>query len=195
VRAGESIHGNSCSFTSTPTPVLKRTIMLLALLAAPVAAQSSAAPAMSDARILWEDVANYLVQSAVDMPAEKYAFKPTPAVRSFGEIIGHVAGSQNMFCAMALGDQPPAEDAIEKTATTKEALVTALKASNDYCRKAYSQPDASLDGMMEVFGQQRSRRFTLLMNATHDNEHYGNLVTYLRMNGMVPPSSRPRARP
>lgn len=143
--------------------------------------------------MLWEDVANYLVRSAEDMPADKYGFKPTAAVRSFGEIIGHVAGSQNMFCAMALGEKPPAEDAVEKAATTKDALVAALKASNDYCRKAYAQPDTNLDGMLTVFGQQRSKRFTLLMNATHDNEHYGNIVTYMRMNGMVPPSSRPRA--
>lgn len=173
--------------------MLKRALLLLAVVAGPLAAQGAAAPRMSDARMLWEDVANYLVQSAIDMPADKYAFKPTPAVRSFGEIIGHVAGSQNMFCAMALGEKPPAEDAVEKAATTKDALVAALKASNDYCRKAYALPPESLTGMVDVFGQQRSKMFTLLMNATHDNEHYGNLVTYLRMNGMVPPSSRPRA--
>ena len=173
--------------------MLKRAFLLLAVCASPIAAQGSATPPMSDAQMLWEAVANYLVQSAMDMPADKYAFKPTPAVRSFGEIIGHVAGSQNMFCAMAMGEKPPAEDAVEKAATTKDALVTALKASNDYCRKAYTQPAASLTGMVDVFGQQRSKLFTLLMNATHDNEHYGNLVTYMRMNGMVPPSSRPRA--
>jgi uncharacterized damage-inducible protein DinB len=173
--------------------MLKRALVLLAALASPLAAQGSAAPPMSDAQMLWEDVANYLVQSAIDMPADKYSYKPTPAVRSFGDIIGHVAGSQNMFCAMVLGEKPPAEDAVEKAATSKDALVAALKASNDYCRKAYAQPASSLTGMMDVFGQQRSKPFILLMNATHDNEHYGNLVTYMRMNGMVPPSSRPRA--
>lgn len=173
--------------------MLKRTLVLLVLAASPLVAQGGPARPMSDAQMLWEGVAAYLVQSATDMPAEKYSYKPTPAVRSFGEIIGHVAGSQNMFCAMALGEKAPEEDAVEKSATTKEALVAALKASNDYCRKAYAQNDDALGGMVDVFGQQRSKRFTLLMNATHDNEHYGNLVTYLRMNGMVPPSSRPRA--
>lgn len=172
--------------------MLKRALLLLAVVASPLAAQGAAAPAKTDAQMLWEDVANYLVQSAMDMPADNYGFKPTPAVRSFGEIIGHVAGSQNMFCAMALGEKPPAEDAVEKAATTKDALVAELKASTDYCRKAYAQPAGSLTGMMDVFGQQRSKQFILLMNATHDNEHYGNLVTYMRMNGMVPPSSRPR---
>jgi uncharacterized damage-inducible protein DinB len=173
--------------------MLKRALVLLAVIASPLAAQGSAASPKSDAQMLWEDVANYLVQSAMDMPADKYSFKPTPAVRSFGEIIGHVAGSQNMFCAMVLGEKPPAEDAVEKAATSKDALVAALKASNDYCHKAYTQPAGSLTGMLDVFGQQRSKMFTLLMNATHDNEHYGNIVTYMRMNGMVPPSSRPRA--
>jgi uncharacterized damage-inducible protein DinB len=143
--------------------------------------------------MLWQNVTGYLVQSAQDMPAEKYGYKPTPAVRSFGEIIGHVAGSQDMFCAIALGEKPPAEDAVEKSATSKEALIAALKASNDHCRKAYMLSDSDAAGMADVFGQQASKLFVLMMNATHDNEHYGNLVTYLRMNGMVPPSSRPRA--
>lgn len=172
--------------------MMKRALVLMALFASPLGAQGGAGAPKSDARMLWEDVANYLVQSAEDMPADKYGFKPTPAVRSFGEIIGHVAGSQNMFCAMVLGEKPPAEDAVEKAATTKDALVAALKASNDYCRKAYAQPMSSLTGTLNVFGQQRSKVFIQLMNATHDNEHYGNIVTYMRMNGMVPPSSRPR---
>ena len=179
--------------TPTTTPMLKRSLALLVVLASPLAAQNAAPAPMSDAQMLWEGVASYVLQSAIDMPADKYGFKPTPSVRSFGEIIGHVAGSQNMFCAMALGDKAPAEDAVEKAATTKDALVAALKASNDYCRKAYTLPAASLAGMVDVFGAQRSKGYALLMNATHDNEHYGNLVTYLRMNGMVPPSSRPRA--
>jgi uncharacterized damage-inducible protein DinB len=171
--------------------MLKRTLTALVLAASPLAAQSSSPVAAS--RMLWEDVTRYIVQSAADMPDDKYAWKPTPAVRSFGEMIGHVAGAQNMFCAIALGEKPPAEDAVEKSATTKDALVQALKASNDYCRRAYAQSDVDAAGMVNVFGQQQSRLFVLMMNATHDNEHYGNLVTYLRMNGMVPPSSRPRS--
>jgi uncharacterized damage-inducible protein DinB len=173
--------------------MLKRALAILALAASPLAAQGSPASAIANARMLWEDVAGYLVQSATDMPAEKYGYKPTPAVRSFGELIGHVAGSQNMFCAMALGEKPPAEDAVEKAATTKEALVQALQASNESCRRAYAQGDADASGTVSVFGRQQSRLYVLMMNATHDNEHYGNVVTYLRMNGIVPPSSRPRS--
>jgi uncharacterized damage-inducible protein DinB len=173
--------------------MLKRSLAVLVLAASPLAAQGNAASPVSAARTLWENVTDYLVQSAQDMPAEKYGYKPTPAVRSFGEIIGHVAGSQDMFCALALGENPPAEDAVEKSATSKEALIAALKASNDHCRKAYMLSDDAATAMADVFGQRQSKLFVLMMNATHNNEHYGNIVTYLRMNGMVPPSSRPRA--
>jgi uncharacterized damage-inducible protein DinB len=177
--------------TQIPTAMLKRAITMLVFAASPLVAQRSSPVAAS--RMLWEDVTGYLVQSAKDMPEDKYSFKPTPGVRSFGELIGHVAGAQHMFCAIALGEKPPAEDAVEKAATTKEALVKALQASNDDCRRAYTQSDADASGTVTVFGRQQSRLYVLMMNATHDNEHYGNVVTYLRMNGIVPPSSRPRA--
>ena len=169
--------------------MLKRALTLLVFATSPLYAQDGSAVAAS--RMLWQDVTNYIVQSAMDMPAEKYAYKPTASVRSFGELIGHIAGSQNMFCAMALGEKPPAEDAIEKSATTKDDLVKALKTSNDNCNRAYMQKDADVQGTVDLFGRQSSRLLVLMMNATHDNEHYGNIVTYMRMRGMVPPSSRP----
>ena len=94
-----------------------------------------------------------------------------------------------MFCAMALGEKAPSEDAI--TAKTKTELVEALRQSNQSCERAYAQSDASAGANIDVFGEQHSRLYALMMNVTHDGEHYGNLITYLRMNGMVPPSSRP----
>ncbi len=169
--------------------MLRHSLVLVALAASSVAAQG-ADPHTANARMLWENSTNYLTQSAADAPEAVYAFKPTPEVRSFGEILGHVAGSQNMFCAIALGETVPAEDAVEKAAKTKVALVAALKASNDYCARAYAATDAANAPMVDLFGRQRSRLYTLLMNVSHNNEHYGNLVTYLRMNKLVPPSSK-----
>jgi uncharacterized damage-inducible protein DinB len=96
-----------------------------------------------------------------------------------------------MYCAIALGEQPAAEDAVESRKLGKDALIAALKKSNEDCARAYAQDDASAAGMVDVFGSQRSRLYVLMANAAHDSEHYGNLVTYLRMNGMVPPSSQP----
>ncbi len=98
-----------------------------------------------------------------------------------------------MFCAMARGQAPPAEDAVEKGTKTKAALVAALEASNKDCAGAYQQTEKSLAGMVDVFGAQHSRFFVLIQNTTHDNEHYGNIVTYMRLNHMVPPSSKPRS--
>jgi uncharacterized damage-inducible protein DinB len=172
-----------------------RIFLALALSASPALGQAPTSPdksAVAAVRDLWKSNMEYIIQAAADVPEDKYAFKPTPEVRSFRELFGHVAGAQAMFCAMALSETPPAEDAIEKSVMTKTAMIEALKKSTRDCERAYAQTDAALTGMTDVFGQQRTRLWTLMMNAQHNGEHYGNLVTYLRMNGIVPPSSRPR---
>jgi uncharacterized damage-inducible protein DinB len=169
-----------------------RSLVVFSLATAPLLAQGRPAPSpVADARALWKESADYIVASAMDVPDTKYGFKPTATVRSFGEMIAHVAGAQGTFCAIALGEKPPAEDAVEQTAKTKAALIEALRSSNAYCARAYAQSDAATAATVDLFGEPRTRLYTLMMNAMHDNEHYGNLVTYLRMLGMVPPSSRP----
>jgi uncharacterized damage-inducible protein DinB len=176
---------------------MSRIAYLVALLcAAPLAAQTPADPpptnfAVSVAGSAWHSVVNYIQRAAEQVPDSDYAFRPTPDVRTFGELIGHVAGSQAMFCAAALGEPQPAEDAVEKNATTKTELVAALKASSESCTRAYALTDAQAQAKVKMFGQQMSKLDILIMNATHDNEHYGNIVTYMRMKGMVPPSSQP----
>ena len=174
--------------------MLTRSLILLAAAAVPSFAQG-ASPEKTHTRnalLLFNQVRDYIVQSAADMPENAYSFKPTPDVRSFGELIGHIAGAQRVFCASALGETPPAEDAIEKSAKTKAALIAALKESNDYCARAYQQTDAAAAAPADIFGTKATRMLALLENVTHDNEHYGNIVTYMRMNKLVPPSSRPR---
>jgi len=147
-------------------------------------------PVGNDIRALWLQSADYLARSAAAVPESSYTFKPTPAVRSFGAIIGHVAGTQYLLCAVALGQKAPAEDEIEKTRSTKPSLIEALTQSTETCRKAYAQTDAQLNAAAEVFGSPGTRRSALLLNATHNFEHYGNIITYMRMKGMVPPSSQ-----
>jgi uncharacterized damage-inducible protein DinB len=173
-------------------------LALLVSLASPATAQmktmaKKAAPgsssAVADIRAQWKNMSGYVLQSAIDVPEDKYGFKASPDVRSFAELFAHVAGSQSMFCAVALGERQPAEDAVK--ATTKAALIEALRNSNADCDRAYAQSDAAASRTVDVFGEQHSRLYALMMNATHDGEHYGNLVTYMRMNGMVPPSSKP----
>ncbi|HEX6574482.1 MAG TPA: DinB family protein [Gemmatimonadaceae bacterium] len=169
---------------------MKRIAVSLAamLVAAPVFAQS---PGVDAAKANWQGMSNYITRAAEQMSEADYAYKPVAGVRSFGQLIGHIAGSQYMFCAIVLGEPARGEDDIEKTKTTKADLVAAMKASNDYCAKAYAMNDGQAAGMIKLFGQDRSRMHALVMNGVHLGEHYGNIVTYMRMKNMVPPSSQP----
>ena len=178
---------------------MNRLLVATALVAAPPAlasAQAPAAPAANAAitavrsvAMPYESVKVYVLKAAEDMPEAKYGYRPVDGVRTFGQLVGHVADAQQMFCAGALGEAPPTTS-VERTATTKEALVAGLRASIATCDRAYAQADAAAMQPMTLFGQQTTRLGALSMNAAHSYEHYGNLVTYLRMNGMVPPSSQ-----
>ncbi len=173
--------------------------MLRAILAAaalPLVVSSAAAQSVSatgEARTLWKSIIGNLNQAADELSESMYAYRPTPDVRTFGELFAHIAGSQKMYCAMALGESVPDEGDVEKTAKTKAAIVAALKASNEYCEKAYALSDDKVKASVDIFGEQHPRLYALLANASHDGEHYGNIVTYMRLNKLVPPSSRPRA--
>ncbi len=177
---------------------MRNAIVLLLLAAGPAAAQTGApAPAappmtpVAEARALWMQASAFLTRAADGTPDSSFAFRPTPAVRSFGQLIAHVAGAQRMFCGLALAEPTGSEDDIEKSATTKAAIVAALRESNSYCARAYTMSEADAAAVIDLFGAPRTKRYALLMNATHDNEHYGNVVTYMRLMGMVPPSSQP----
>ena len=169
--------------------------VILAAAAVPAIVSSAAAQSLSataEARTLWKSIIGNLNQAADELPESLYSYRPTPDVRTMGEMFAHVAGSQKMYCAMALGDKAPDEGDVEKTAKTKAAIVAALKESNTYCERAYAQSDDKVKASVDIFGQQRSRYYALIANASHDGEHYGNIVTYMRLNKLVPPSSRPR---
>jgi uncharacterized damage-inducible protein DinB len=158
-------------------------------------AQTNPSPMVAEARSEWQAMIGFITKAAEQMPEADYAFKPTPAVRSFGQLIGHLADGQSIICAAALA-QPTtaAEGDIENKVTAKAALIAALRTSTELCTRAYAQTDAATTGMTKLFGQDRTRYAALMRNAVHDGEHYGNLVTYIRLKGMVPPSSQPPAR-
>ncbi len=174
---------------------MKRVLAVLLLaLPVPATAQEQAKPAgdagVAALRAVWESVSGYVLRSAEQMPEADYGFRPVETVRTFGQQIAHVAGSQYSMCAAALGEPPRAEDEIEKSMTTKAQLVAALRASTEYCRRAYAQSDADAARSITMYGQSVNRMYALALNATHDGEHYGNLITYLRIKGRVPPSSQ-----
>src|SRR5689334_19599438 len=140
-------------------------------------------------------LSNNVVRAAEKMPEENYSFKPTPDVRSFGQLVGHVADANYMFCALASGEANPAKN-IEKTKTSKADLVAAVKDSVAYCNKVY-------DSMTDAKGSETTKfrsfdlaKLTLLsLNTAHTDEHYGNMVTYLRLKGIVPPTSESQPAP
>ena len=170
---------------------MKRILCIsLFAVAGPLAAQS-APGAVATSSSVWSSTIGYIIKSAEQVPEEMYSYKPTPDVRSFGQLIGHVAGAQYLYCAAVLGDKAGGEGDIEKSKTSKADLVAAIKASTEYCKKAYKVTNAAAQRMTKVFGENHTKLYALMSNASHDAEHYGNIVTYLRMNKMVPPSSQP----
>ena len=177
---------------------MKRLLLLL-LLASPSAVLAQAAqntasdPVANSARPLYQQAKAYLLQAAEQMPEAEYAYKPTPEVRSFGQLIGHIANAQYAICGAALGEQSSSKEDIEKARTTKAPLMEALRASFEVCDRAHAQADAALLQSTKLFGRDQTRLGALILNTAHDFEHYGNLVTYMRMKGMVPPSSQPRS--
>jgi len=173
---------------------MQRLVWMLALLCvsgAPAAAQTA-----SDAvRSSWNSVKRDIKESAEQMPEENFAFQPTAAVRSFGAILTHVAGASYELCASAKNEDAPfKEDSFEGKMTTKADIVKVTNEAIAYCDAAFAQlTDANMaDKVHAGFGGQNqvSRLTSLIGQIAHDNEHYGNLVTYFRLKNMVPPSSK-----
>jgi hypothetical protein len=124
------------------------------------------------------------------MPADAYSFRSTPQVRSFGEMIAHVADAQVLMCGMVKGESPAAT---ARSKTTKAELVTVLKASFDYCDPVYeTMTDAAGAAMVKWARWDMTKLGLLNWNISHDNEMYGIMGAFLRLKGLVPPSSEGR---
>jgi uncharacterized damage-inducible protein DinB len=172
---------------------------LSAVLPAQQESQAPAAPAnpiTASERGLYALLSGNAVKAAEKMPEENYSFRPTSDVRSFGQLVGHVADANYNFCALAVGDPNPAKN-IEKTKTTKADLVAAIKDSVAYCNKAFDgMTDAKGSDLVSLFGKYHLARLTVFsLNTAHTDEHYGNMVTYMRLKGLVPPSSESQPAP
>ena len=158
-------------------------------------ATTQANPLSTWNKFAYARVKDVLMKSAEKMPEENYSFKPVDTVRSYGQIVGHVADAQYAFCSLALGEKGPALD-IEHTKTSKADLIAALNSAFAYCDKAYDgMTDASAVQTIKLFGNDSPRLGALTVNNMHDLEHYGNLVTYMRLKNIVPPSSEQQPPP
>jgi uncharacterized damage-inducible protein DinB len=135
-----------------------------------------------------------LVEAAEKMPVADFAFKPTPDVRSFGQLVGHLANGNFYFCAQVKGEASPSKENFER-ATDRDAILKGLRDSLAYCDTAYNETtDANFNQAMKVaapggVNAQASRGSVLVFNTAHNNEHYGNIIVYLRLKGIVPPST------
>ena len=122
------------------------------------------------------EIQNAVTKSADMVPAAKYTYRPVATVRTFGELVAHVADSYAWYCSNASGKKVEWSDAIEKGKTDKATVTQKLKESLAVCTTAYASASSNVGPLMN--------------NVSHTNLHYGNIVTYLRMMGLVPPTSQ-----
>jgi uncharacterized damage-inducible protein DinB len=152
-----------------------------------------AQPISDSVRTAWQIAKKNIVESAEFMPEAHYSFKPAASVRTYGQILSHVAGANYEFCSAAKPEKSPHAEAAFESLATKAAITKTLNESVAYCDAIFAaMTDRNAPDTVEMpFGMGKATRVTpLLANIGHLNEHYGNLVTYMRMNGIVPPSSR-----
>jgi uncharacterized damage-inducible protein DinB len=153
-------------------------------------------PQLASAKGFYDMVKTNVLKSTDSMPEAKYSYKPVDSVRSYAQLLMHIADAQYFFCR-TVKDGKGTNNGIEKSALkTKGEIVTALKDAFAFCDSVYAGlTDASSVATITFFGNQPTKLALLSFNTAHVFEHYGNIVTYLRMNGIVPPSSEGQAPP
>ena len=150
-------------------------------------------PFSTDARQSYALVKNNLLKAAEKMPAEDYSFRTVPQVRTFAQMIGHVADAQLLMCQVVKGEKTTANVKFPPQKTDKADLVAALQASFDYCDPVYaSMTDRAGGAPVKWFRWDMSKMGLLNWNIAHDNEMYGIIGAFLRIKGLVPPSSEGR---
>lgn len=168
-------------------------VLLTALFAMPLRAQTS--PARPDPMVASiQDGANHLrylfTTAAEEMSEDDYTFRPTPDVRSFEQILAHVVESNYWFCSTAMGEEAPVSS-IPDSAMSREDVQEALSASFDYCDQAYAAmaDEMKASAMRDIMGKQRPALAVLNFRIYHGMLHWGNVVTYMRLRGRIPPSN------
>jgi uncharacterized damage-inducible protein DinB len=123
----------------------------------------------------FNEVNGWVTKAAEMVPADKYNYRPVDTVRTFGQLIAHITDSYNYFCAHGVGNKVEWSEAVEKGAIDKDTLLPKLKEAVGRCNAAYSSGNPQLR--------------PLFTNVGHTSLHYGNIITYMRMMGLKPPSS------
>ena len=173
---------------------MRKLTLLICMLMTPTIAMAQQAenqnnPLSEFNKRAYGQIKDWVMRSAEKMPEEHYNFKPTEAVRSYGQLIGHVADVQYMFCSIVRSEKNPGLK-IEQTRKSKAELITALKEAFAYCDQAYeTMTDATGNQLVKLGRSDTPKLSVLSVNVMHSSLHYGNLVTYLRLKNIVPPSS------
>jgi hypothetical protein len=171
---------------------MKRTLVVFLLLATATAfAQDNKNPVTSVVKEILPRQQKNLVAAAEEMPADKFGFKPTPAQMTFGSLVLHIIQSNSYLCAK-IGEVPETKTPGLKETNGKDRLVTALKASFDFCSTALGKVDDSkLGDAVELLGGREGPRAFALIALTNDwADHYGAAAMYLRLNGLLPPTAQ-----
>jgi len=175
---------------------MKRIFLFLALLAAvAVNAQQASAPVANPVSTTGKNqlprFSKNIVAAAESMPADKYNFKPTPEMNSFGHLMVHIVESNNLLCSKISGTAAP-ESKLAET-DTKDKLVAGLKASFEFCTTALANADDSkLSDPLVLFGNRPASRAAAFIGLSNGwSDHYGAEAIYLRLNGILPPTAQP----
>jgi hypothetical protein len=156
---------------------------------------------VGEVKTMYTNVHNNIGKAVEQFPADKLTWQPTPVVRSWARLIGHIIDDNNGACFLLAGEtqRPPrvdTADTVDSAANklSKDDLLKGYKESVERCQKAFAAVTEA--NMAERNGPAggRSKIGTLMYNTSHTNEHYGNIATYMRLNNLVPPSSAPRGQ-
>jgi uncharacterized damage-inducible protein DinB len=154
------------------------------------AAWGQGSPLASEVQGAYARLKPNILKAAEKMPAEDYSYKPTPDIRTFARVVNHVTEAQSHICGAANHVDPSAAPKVPADTADKAAILEALNASFAECDKAYAGlTDANMTELLAAGPAKRTRLSLLWGNVSHDNEQYATLSLYLRLKGLVPPSS------
>ncbi len=169
---------------------MKPILAVSILFAGAVGLLAQSNPLSATVKQFYEGSRNNIMRAAEKVPESDYGFRPTPDVRTFGEEVAHAAEWQTIACSAAKGEQLPNPAAGK---TSKADIIAALKQSSDYCDAVYAAlTDASAAQTVKFLGRDITRLGALMFNYGHNNETYGTMVPYMRLHGIIPPTSEPR---
>jgi uncharacterized damage-inducible protein DinB len=167
-------------------------ILFIAALGGSLALQAEENPLSTELKQNYDQRKNALLGEADRMSDADYSFKPTPEVGTFGSRVAHVADAQMMICSAVKGETKKADT---QGKTSKADLMAALKSSFDYCDGVYDTlTDAMATQQVKIFGHPQAKLSALWGNVGHDSEMYGYMAVYLRLKGLVPPTSERRKK-